>query len=95
MGYDEVMLDAGGVRGRGGEPESSDCCSYKMSKKRLCNCGVRDQSGTVTNQRMPAMAGHHQSLGEVRKNSFLETLEGTWPCWCLYFIFLTLRTVRK
>ena len=42
-----------------------------------------------------AMYRVYQNLEEVKKDSNLEALEGTWPCQQLDFILLVSRNVRK
>ena len=42
-----------------------------------------------------ARAEENQELAEARKNTFLEPLEGVWPCQLLDLELLTSRTVNQ
>ena len=51
--------------------------------------------GLLQLQVSPRIAGNHQKLGGVKKNSSLNPSEGAWPCQHLDFRFLASLNVRE
>ena len=82
-------------------PKFNGWCPYKKSQswtqkhREKCEDGGTEWSYAVTSQGMPRTTNNHQNLEEARVDSFLQTLEETWPCGHLDFGLLASRTVKR
>ena len=82
-------------------PKFNGWCPYKKGQiwtqkhREKSEDGDTEWSYAVTSQRMPRTINNHQNLEEARVDSFLQSLEETWPCGHLDFGLLASRIVKR